>query len=66
MAFALKVAETRGHVSGADLTAVRDAGYAEAQIIEIVLNVALSVWTNYLNEVAQTDIDFPLAEGVTA
>lgn len=66
VAFALKVAEARGHVSGADLNAVRDAGYAEAQIIEIVLNVALSVWTNYLNEVAQTDIDFPLADGVTA
>ena len=66
VAFALKVVDTRGHVSGADLTAVRDAGYAEAQIIEIVLNISLSVWTNYLNDVAQTDIDFPLAEGVTA
>lgn len=66
VAFALKVAETRGHVSGADLSAVRDAGYTEAEVIEIVLNVAFSVWTNYLNEVAQTEIDFPLAEGVTA
>ena len=39
--------------------AVRDAGYDDAQIIEIVQHVALNTWTNYLNEVAQTEIDFP-------
>jgi alkylhydroperoxidase family enzyme len=36
------------------------AGYDDAQIIEIVLHVALNTWTNYINEVAQTDIDFPV------
>jgi hypothetical protein len=25
-----------------------------------VMHVALNVWTNYLNEVARTDIDFPV------
>jgi hypothetical protein len=30
------------------------------QIIEIVLHVALNTWTNYINTVAATDIDFPL------
>jgi len=28
-------------------------------VIEIVLHVALNTWTNYINEIAQTDIDFP-------
>ena len=28
--------------------------------IEIVLHVALNTWTNYINEVAKTDIDFPV------
>jgi len=32
----------------------------QAQIVEIVLSVALNVWTNYVNVVAQTDIDFPV------
>ena len=64
--FAVKIAENRGRVSDADLSAVRTAGYDTAQIIEIVQHVALNVWTNYLNEVAQTDIDFPVAEGVAA
>jgi DNA invertase Pin-like site-specific DNA recombinase len=34
-------------------------GYDDAQVIEIVLHVALNTWTNYFNEVAKTDIDFP-------
>ena len=25
----------------------------------MVLHVALNTWTNYINEVAKTDIDFP-------
>ena len=51
--------ETRGHVSDADMRAVRDAGYDDAQIVEIVQHVALNTWTNYLNSVAKTEIDFP-------
>ncbi|MEQ9586455.1 MAG: peroxidase-related enzyme [Parvibaculaceae bacterium] len=66
LVFAVKVADSRGHVSDADLSDVRAAGYDDAQIIEIVQHVALNIWTNYLNEVAQTEIDFPVAEGVAA
>ena len=58
--FARQVLEARGHVSDADLKAVRDAGYDEAQIIEIVQHVALNTWTNYVNSVARTEVDFPL------
>lgn len=57
--FALQVALARGRVSDADLAAVRLAGYDEASVVEIVTNVALNVLTNYVNNVAQTDIDFP-------
>jgi uncharacterized peroxidase-related enzyme len=58
--FAAKVARERGHVGDDDLRALRQAGYDDAQIIEIVLHVALNTWTNYINEVAKTDIDFPV------
>ena len=58
--FAVKVARERGHVSEADLHAVKSAGYDDAQVIEMVLHVALNTWTNYINEVAKTDIDFPV------
>ena len=64
--FAVQVARARGHVSDADVQAVRDAGYDDAQIVEIVQHVALNTWTNYLNSVAQTDIDFPVAQALAA
>lgn len=58
--FAVKVARERGHVGEDDLRAVRLAGYDDAQVIEIVLHVALNTLTNYINEVARTEIDFPV------
>lgn len=58
--FARKVLDSRGRVSDADLAAVRLAGFSEPQVIEIVTNVALNVLTNYVNNVAETDIDFPV------
>ena len=57
--FAVLVTRARGHVDGAALQAVRAGGWSDAQIIEIVQHVALNTWTNYLNEVAATEIDFP-------
>jgi uncharacterized peroxidase-related enzyme len=64
--FAAKVVRERGHVGDADLQAVRMAGYDDAQIIEIVQHVALNTWTNYINEVAKTEIDFPAVEALDA
>jgi uncharacterized peroxidase-related enzyme len=58
--FAVQVTRDRGHVSEADLSAVRRAGYTDAQVIEIVQHVALNTWTNLVNEVFKTDIDFPV------
>jgi uncharacterized peroxidase-related enzyme len=58
--FAVEVTKARGHVSDADLTAVKLAGYTEGEIVEIVLHVALNTLTNYVNGVADTDIDFPV------
>lgn len=58
--FARKVLDARGRVSDADIAAVRLAGFSEAQVIEIVATVALNVLTNYINNVAETDIDFPV------
>ena len=60
--FAAKVARERGHVDESDVQAVKLAGYDDAQVIEIVLHVALNTWTNLINEVAKTDIDFPVVE----
>jgi uncharacterized peroxidase-related enzyme len=60
LVFASRLLETRGQVSDGDIAAVKLAGYAEAEIVEIVALVSLNILTNYINNVAQTDIDFPI------
>ena len=64
--FAVKLVKTRGHVSDTDVQAVKKAGYNDAQVIEIVLHVALNTLTNYVNEVAKTEIDFPVVTAKAA
>jgi uncharacterized peroxidase-related enzyme len=60
--FATKVTKSRGHVTDSDFAAVKLGGYTDAQVIEIVQHVALNVWTNFFNEVFQTEVDFPVVE----
>lgn len=60
--FAQDLVVHKGVVDDAALKAVRDAGYSDAEIVEIVANVALNIFTNYLNHVAGTDVDFPKVE----
>lgn len=57
--FAVRVARARGQVSNNDVAEVREAGYSTAQIIEIIAHVALATMTNLVNNVTQTEIDFP-------
>jgi len=64
--FAVQVTNARGHVSDDDVRAVKLAGYDDAQVVEIVLHVALNTWTNYINSVAETVIDFPVAKALAA
>lgn len=60
--FAKAVIAKRGEVSDSDLAAARGAGYDDGTIVEIVANVTLNILTNYLNHVAQTEIDFPVVD----
>lgn len=60
--FAAKLAQERGRVSESDVRELQATGYDNGQIIEIVQHVALNVWTNYINIVADTDIDFPVVK----
>lgn len=51
--------ETRGTVAQADVQAIRDAGYSDAQLAEISLAIALTIFTNTFNRINDTDLDFP-------
>lgn len=60
--FAQTVLQKRGKVSDQDLELVRAVGFDDGNIAEIVAHVALNVLTNYFNEVAKTEIDFPVVQ----
>jgi uncharacterized peroxidase-related enzyme len=58
--FVRAIVDKKGKVSNADIAAVKDAGYTDEDIAEISGNVALNILTNYFNELAGTEIDFPI------
>jgi uncharacterized peroxidase-related enzyme len=57
--FAKRLIEARGKVSDEELAAVRAAGFSEADVIAIVALSVQFLFTNFMNNVADTDIDFP-------
>jgi alkylhydroperoxidase family enzyme len=64
--FARAVLETRGSVGDDEVRAVRDAGFGDREISEIVAHVALNVLTNFFNKVAQVEVEFPAAQPLSA
>lgn len=60
--FARKVVAERGRVSDEDVESVRAAGAGDDEIAETVATVALNIFTNYFNHVADTEVDFPAVE----
>ena len=59
--FSNTIVVTQGKVSNADVSIAREAGLTDGEIAEVVANVALNIFTNYFNNVAETTIDFPVA-----
>lgn len=57
--FARTVIIKRGEIRDSDLKAVRVAGFDDGEIVEIIAHVALNIFTNYFNQIAGTEIDFP-------
>jgi AhpD family alkylhydroperoxidase len=58
--FVTDVMKAHGHIGNDSLLAARSAGLTDAQLIEVIGHIALNTFTNLLNSVAQTEIDFPL------
>lgn len=60
--FAQKVTSKRGQVSSDEIQTIKNAGYNDEDILEIVLNVVANTLTNYVNHIADTEVDFPSVE----
>lgn len=60
--FAKSLAENSGEVTAAEILAVRNAGYGDADIVEIITHVGLNLLTNILGKASRVEIDFPKIE----
>lgn len=57
--FALKVVSQRAQVSDADVQGLRDVGFSDEAVVEILAHVALNLFTNYVNVAFAVPVDFP-------
>lgn len=64
--FAAAVATDGGDVTDHDLAAARAGGLTDAELAEVVAHVALNIYSNYFNHVAQPELDFPPVELLAA
>ncbi|HLK27637.1 MAG TPA: carboxymuconolactone decarboxylase family protein [Puia sp.] len=60
--FAKILVNKKGLVNDADVNAIKNAGFSEGEIGEIIGHVGLNVLTNYFNNAAKTEIDFPVVK----
>jgi len=58
--------ETRGHPSEEAFNGAHEAGYSDEQIMVMISNVALTTFSNYMNETLETEVDIPAVEPVQA
>lgn len=59
LAFAVKVVEQRAQITDSDVAALREAGFGDEQIVEIMAHIALNLFTNYINVALDIPVDFP-------
>jgi len=60
--FALALSEHKGKVATAEILEVRNAGYSESDIVEIIAHVGMNILTNVIGKASQVEIDFPHVE----
>jgi uncharacterized peroxidase-related enzyme len=60
--FAHALVEHKGEVTSADLLEVRNAGYSDADIVEIITHVGMNLLTNILGKASRVEIDFPAVD----
>lgn len=57
--FARDVVDRCGQISDDDLAMVLQAGFSQGDVVEIVAQIALTLFASMINNVAETDVEFP-------
>lgn len=60
--FARALVAHSGEVTTAEIAEVRNAGYSDADIVEIITHVGMNILTNILGKASRVEIDFPKVE----
>lgn len=59
LTFVLRLVDERGRVTDEDVRTLRHHGWDDEQIVEVIGQVALNLFTNYLNVALAVPVDFP-------
>ncbi len=57
--FARALVEHTGDVTTGELLEMRDAGYSESDIVEVITHVGMNLLTNLIGKASRVEIDFP-------
>ncbi len=57
--FAEALVANRAQIVDGDVDALREAGFDDEEIVELVAHVALNLFTNYINVALAVPVDFP-------
>jgi uncharacterized peroxidase-related enzyme len=58
--FAKKILISPNKISSDDIIPLKNNGFTEGEILEIIANVIRNLFTNYVNIVSNTEIDWPV------
>jgi len=58
----LAMVRSRGRLTEAELDSFFAAGYAQRQLLEIILGLSQKVMSNYVNAIAETPVDEAFAK----
>ncbi|MBG0830082.1 peroxidase-related enzyme [Planomonospora sp. ID67723] len=59
LSLALAITRNRGPVEKEVFDAARQAGLSDEEIVEVIANVARNIFTNYVNEALEVDVEWP-------
>jgi uncharacterized peroxidase-related enzyme len=60
ISLAQTITRERGHLTPSAVASFKARGLTDADILEVLVNVVLNIFTNYTNHIAATEIDFPV------
>jgi len=62
--FVKHVVETRGNINNHDVSNLKAAGVTDHELVEIILVIAINMFTNYFNHITDPKVDFPEAPAI--